>query len=98
MNKLETLPKMLSYGRHIYFFDLHVNFRGNLVIQYSAGKEGGAILSYVVEPANEPYIPESFASSDGFFNENIGNMKSLDECIDQIAATIKENGIEEYVG
>lgn len=96
MNKLETLPRMLSFGGNIYFLELHVNFRGNLVIQYTAGKEGGTILSYVVEPANEPYIPESFVTTDGFLNENIGNMKTLDECIDQIADTIKKNGIEVY--
>ena len=96
MNKLETLPKALSYEGHIYFLELHVNFHGNLVIGYRAGMDN-SILSFVVEPQNEPYIPEGFVTNDGMLNENIGNMKSLDECIDQIAAIIKKNGIEEYV-
>jgi len=96
MNKLETLPKMLFYGGHVYMIELHVNFRGNLVIGYRADRDN-SILSFVVEPQNEPYIPEGFVTNDGVLNEYIGNMKTLDECIDQIALIIKKNDIQEHV-
>ena len=88
MNKIETLPYGVFYKGNQYFLSLHVNFRGNLVIQYKSfdGKEN--ILSYAVERDSEPYEPVSIESSNGMLNENIGNEKTLDKCIDRIRERI----------
>ena len=96
MNKIESLPKMLSYGDHVYFLELHVNFRGNLVIGYKSGEN--SLLTYVVEAKNEPYIPDGILSDQHTFNENIGNCKTLDECVEQISKKILECNIREYIG
>lgn len=93
MNKLETLPRSLDYKGKPYFLRIHVNFRNQIVIQYSYDPKT-YILSYVVQPELEPYDPRSIESSDGQFNENIGNCRTLDDCIDKIKEWIDKLGIE----
>lgn len=70
-----------------------INFRNQIVIKYKETAYNN-ILSYVVQPEIEPYEPESIESSNGRFNENIGNCRTLDDCIDRIEEWIDRLGIE----
>ncbi len=90
MNKLETLPRYLDYKGKLYFLTTHINFRNQIVIQYGR-KMDDYILSYVVQPELKPYEPEGIESSNGRFNENIGNCRTLDDCIDRIKELIDKN-------
>lgn len=82
-NKLETLPKTIVYNGVYYVLDVHVTFRLHLCVCYK-NLNRDDILCYVVEPDSEPYAPKSIESSNGIMNENIGNEKTLDDCIDRI--------------
>jgi len=90
MNTIETLPRIIYFNEEMYFIYLGVTFRGVLTIGYKDTNRKHKICSWCVEPNNEPYIPEGFDSSVGF-NENIGNHKTLDDCVEQIKLQLEKH-------
>ena len=92
-NIIETLPKNIRYNCKPYFITMHTTFRNHLCIQYQYKPED-YILSYVVEPDSTPREPNDIHSSAGVFNENIGNDKTLNKCIDRIKNWISKLGLE----
>ena len=92
-NPLENLPKNITYKGKPYFLTMHTTFRNHLCIQYQYKPED-YILSYVIEPDSEPREPKDIYSSAGVFNENIGNDKTLNKCIDRIKGWISKLNLE----
>lgn len=90
MNKIETLPKTIKYKEKYYDLSLGVTFKGNLHICYRDTNRD-SILSFIVEENNEPRMPNGIRVEDGFFNENIGNDTTIDNCIDHIQELINKS-------
>lgn len=98
MNKLEELPKIIKYNDVDYALKVWVTIYKNLCVGYTAidymPSNKKTILSFVVESENEVYIPDDLEEKG--INTNIGNAKTLDDCIDYIKQQIKRFNIQTY--
>lgn len=90
MNKIEKLPKTIKYKEKYYDLSVGVTFKGKLHICYRDTNRD-SILSFIVEEDNEPRMPNGIRVEDGFFNENIGNDTTIDNCIDRIQELINKS-------
>lgn len=102
INNIETLPKSIEYNKETYYLNIHTNAWNNLVIEYSTSTpkvlERKSILAYCVERNNDPYIPKGFDTQEGGLNENIGNDRTLDKCIEHICDIISdENNKDKFI-
>ena len=102
INNIETLPKNIKYKGETYFLNIHINAWNNLTIGYytitTKILERKSILVYCVERINNPYIPKEFDTKEGKLNENIGNDKTLDKCIEHICDIISdENNKDKFI-
>ena len=94
MNKLETLPKHLEYKNGFYALAVWVTAWNNLCIGYKlvdGPSDQTHILSTVVEPNNEPFIPNTIEPQG--LNDNIGNARTLDDAIDVVQSQISRFNI-----
>ena len=93
MNKLEKLPKHLNYKNGWYSLRVWVTAWDRLCVGYrridSAGDDTLPIniLSFVVEQNNDVFIPDTIEPKG--LNDNIGNCKTLDDCIDNLICQIE---------
>ena len=90
MNKIEILPKTIKYKDNYYDLNLGVTFKGRLHICYRDINRDD-ILSFCVEEENEPRMPKGIRVEAGFFNENIGNDTTIDNCADRIMEMIEKS-------
>lgn len=94
INDIETLPKSIKYNKETYYLNIHISTWNNLVIGYYTSTpkvlEKKSILVYCVERNKEPYIPKGFDTKEGGLNENIGNDRSLNKCIEHISDIISD--------
>lgn len=95
MNIIETLPKTFVFNNIIYTLGLHVTAFNRLCICYrEMFKRDNQITTEIlcsvcVEPENEPRRIEDTI---GYFNEYIGNAKTLDN-----AVLMLKNYLEQYI-
>ena len=93
MNKLETLPKHVNYKNECYSLLVWVTAWGRLCVGYRLIGNAGDdtlptnILSFVVEQNNDVFIPDTIEPKG--LNDNIGNCKTLDDCIDNLICQIE---------
>ena len=93
MNKLEKLPKHVNYKNGWYSLRVWVTAWDRLCVGYrlidSAGDDTlpTNILSFVVEQNNDVFIPDTIEPK--CLNDNIGNCKTLDDCIDNLICQIE---------
>ena len=90
MNKLEKLPKHLTYKNGWYSLRVWVTMWG-LCVGYRLIDNDDTlptnILSFVVEQNNDVFIPDTIEPKG--LNDNIGNCKTLDDCIDNLICQIE---------
>ena len=94
MNKLEKLPKHLTYKNGWYSLRVWITALGdNLCVGYRLVDNSVDdnlpiyILSFVVEQNNDVFIPDTIEPK--CLNDNIGNCKTLDDCIDNLMCQIE---------
>ena len=91
MNKLETLPKHLTYKNGLYSLRVWVTAWDRLCVGYRLIDNDDTlptnILSFVVEQNNDVFIPDTIEPKG--LNDNIGNCKTLDDCIDNLICQIE---------
>ena len=98
MNKLEKLPKHLTYKNGWYSLRVWVTAWDRLCVGYRLVDNSGDvisgddnlpvyILSFVVEQNNDVFIPDTIEPKG--LNDNIGNCKTLDDCIDNLMCQIE---------
>ena len=100
MNKLEKLPKHLTYKNGWYSLRVWVTAWDRLCVGYRLIDSDNRlidsadddtlpinILSFVVEQNNDVFIPETIEPKG--LNDNIGNCKTLDDCIDNLICQIE---------
>ena len=96
MNKLEKLPKHVTYKSGWYSLRVWVTAWDRLCVGYRLIDSASYdpydtlptnILSFVVEQNNDVFIPDTIEPTD--LNDNIGNCKTLDDCIDNLICQIE---------
>ena len=93
MNKLEKLPKHVDYKNGWYSLRVWVTAWDRLCVGYrlidsaSDNTLHTNILSFVVEQNNDVFIPDTIEPKG--LNDNIGNCKTLDDCIDNLICQIE---------
>lgn len=104
MNKLETLPKHVNYKNGWYSLRVWVTAWDRLCVGYLLIDNDDtlpigyrlidnddtlpiSILSFVVEQNNNVFIPDTIEPKG--LNDNIGNCKTLDDCIDNLICQIE---------
>ena len=89
MNKLEKLPKHVNYKNGWYSLRVWVTAWNRLCVGYQLNDNAGDenILSFVVEQNNDVFIPDTIEPKG--LNDNIGNCKTLDDCIDNLMCQIE---------
>ena len=93
MNKLEKLPKNVNYKNGCYSLRVWVTAWNRLCVGYRLIDNAGDdtlpvnILSFVVEQNNDVFIPDTIEPKG--LNDNIGNCKTLDDCIDNLICQIE---------
>lgn len=91
MNKLETLPKHVNYKNGWYSLRVWVTAWDRLCVGYRLIDNDDTlptnILSFVVEQNNDEFIPDTIEPKG--LNDNIGNCKTLDDCIDNLICQIE---------
>lgn len=99
MNKLEKLPKHLTYKNGWYSLRVWVTAWDRLCVGYRLIDNDDTlptnildtlptnILSFVVEQNNDVFIPDTIEPKG--LNDNIGNCKTLDDCIDNLICQIE---------
>ena len=94
MNKLEKLPKHLTYKNGWYSLRVWVTAWDRLCVGYHRLNDNAGddtlpinILSFVVEQNNYVFIPDTIEPKG--LNDNIGNCKTLDDCIDNLMCQIE---------
>jgi hypothetical protein len=92
MNKLETLPKHVNYKNGWYSLRVWVTAWDRLCVGYRLIDNDDTlptnILSFVVEQNNDVFIPDTIEPKG--LNDNIGNCKTLDDCIDNLICQIEK--------
>ena len=92
MNKLEKLPKHVNYKNGWYSLRVWVTAWDRLCVGYRLIDNVDddtlpTILSFVVEQNNDVFIPDTIEPKG--LNDNIGNCKTLDDCIDNLMCQIE---------
>ena len=91
MNKLETLPKHVNYKNGWYSLRVWVTAWDRLCVGYRLIDNDDTlptnILSFVVEKNNDVFLPDTIEPKG--LNDNIGNCKTLDDCIDNLMCQIE---------
>ena len=95
MNKLEKLPKHVDYKNECYSLRVWVTAWNRLCVGYRRTDNANVcddtlpinILSFVVEQNNDDFIPDTIEHKG--LNDNIGNCKTLDDCIDNLICQIE---------
>lgn len=89
MNKIEQLPKEFYYRGDLYSLAMWVTAWKRLCIGYrkALDKSQSSLFSVCVEP-NDPI---SIEDTIGYFNEYIGNAKTIDDACDELMKWINQN-------
>ena len=94
---IEQLPRTVEYDGVPYQLRIYVSFWNKLVIAYREMFPKGdriaprQILSYVVEPGNDPKVADNFGPVETYLNDSIGNDTTLAKCVGHIMDKLEQH-------